>query len=75
MEVVGEDVAPTALALHAGLYGDHLPMRSHRPDVLFPPDAGVASASQLLDVLFQLLHSGRWCGPPSMRCAERPVQG
>lgn len=24
MEVVGEDVAPTALALHAGLHGDHL---------------------------------------------------
>ncbi len=28
MEVVGEDADTTALALHAGLHGDHLPCRA-----------------------------------------------
>ncbi len=50
-------------------------MQGHRPDVLFLPDAEVEAGSQLLDSFFQLPHSGHWCGPARMRCAERPVPG
>lgn len=49
MEVVGQEVAPIALALHVGLHGDHRPTHSHLPDVLYLPDAGIADDSQLLD--------------------------
>ena len=60
MEVAGEDEAPTVLELHTGLHSDHCPMQSHRPDVLFLPDAGLAGGQLLdafnADVVAVLLH-------------------
>lgn len=47
MEAVGENVAPTALALNAGLDDDYRPVQRHRPDVLLLPDDEVAAGHSL----------------------------